>query len=64
MELYEIVSSRKAKENAFYVYKGIVYAYSKISKIKHQDRFRRVCKADNIDKLGEDFKNNWTIIYI
>ena len=62
MKLYEIVSSRRAKEDCFYIYEGVVYAYSKIKTLKHEDRFRRVCSSENYkDKLENDLNNGFHI---
>ena len=56
-ELAKLISARKANEKTFYIYKGVVYAYGKIKKLKHEERFRRICKADNYEeKLKDDIK--------
>lgn len=62
-QLHEIVNVKVAKEKTFYVFEGIVYQYGKVKNLKHEDRFFRVCKADNIEvKLAEDLKDGWTIV--
>ena len=61
-ELYELISVRKAREDVLYIYNGTVYAYSKIKRLKHKDRFREICSADNYEeKLADDIQAGWKI---
>ncbi len=61
----ELISSRQAREDVFYIYNGEVFAYSKIKNLKHKDRFRRVCSTDNYrEKLKYDLSNGFIDIII
>lgn len=61
-EIHELISARKAQEDVLYIYNGMVYAYSKIKRLKHKDRFREICNDNNYEeKLADDIKAGWKI---
>ena len=61
-EIHELISARKAQEDVLYIYNDIVYAYGKLKRLKHKDRFRIICNADNYkEKLADDIQAGWKI---
>lgn len=61
-EIHELISARKAREDVLYIYNGIVYAYSKLKRLKHKERFREICSSDNYEeKLADDIQAGWKI---
>lgn len=61
-EIHELISARKAKEDVLYIYQGTVYAYGKLKNLKHKERFREICSADNYEeKLADDIQAGWKI---
>lgn len=61
-EIHELISARKAQEDVLYIYNGMVYAYGKLKRLKHKDRFRIICSADNYkEKLSDDIQAGWKI---